>query len=63
MPSHATSWMLDDIVTMDLYSLSRLIGFSGEISKRLLTFAVKIDEAPSSIKSMGFEIRSTVDAL
>ncbi|KAF2429144.1 hypothetical protein EJ08DRAFT_698509 [Tothia fuscella] len=48
---------------MDLFALSKLVVFGGEISRRLISFAKKIDEAPSSIRSIGFEIRSTCDVL
>jgi hypothetical protein len=48
---------------MDLFSLSKLVVFGGEISRRLVAFSKKIDEAPSSLRSMGFEIRSACDVL
>jgi hypothetical protein len=48
---------------MDLHSLSKLVVFGAEISKRLVAFSKKIDEAPSSLRSMGFEISSTCDVL
>jgi hypothetical protein len=48
---------------MDLFSLSKLVVIGGEISRRLVAFSKRIDEAPSSIRSIGFEIRSTCDVL
>jgi hypothetical protein len=48
---------------MDLFALSKLITFGGEISRRLIAFSDRIDEAPSSILSIGYEIRSTCDVL
>jgi len=48
---------------MDLFALSKLVNFGGEISRRLIAFSKNIDEAPSSIRSIGYEIRSTCDVL
>jgi hypothetical protein len=48
---------------MDLYALSKLVVFGGEISRRLISFSKKIEEVPSSVRSIGFEIRSTCDVL
>lgn len=48
---------------MDLFLLSKIVAFSGEISRRLLAFSGRIEDAPSSIKSIGYEMRSMSDVL
>lgn len=48
---------------MDLFALSKLITFGGEISRRLIAFSERIGEPPSSVLSIGYEIRSTCDVL
>jgi len=49
--------------SMDFFALSKLVTFGGEISRRLIAFSDRIDEVPSSILSIGYEIRSTCDVL
>ncbi|TID18289.1 hypothetical protein E2P81_ATG06221 [Venturia nashicola] len=48
---------------MDLFALSKLVTFGGEISRRLIAFSDRISEVPSSVLSTGYEIRSTCDVL